>query len=102
MGCRLCKNSRSYSQQSSKLLWVCTDIVLMFYGDTGWLSDKYQKYLSMLIFWNRLIRMPNDRVAKKFSIGIIKMKGITGAVMEKQFYSHYIFQTFIKTSIHLI
>ena len=37
----------------------------MLYGDTGWLSDKYQKYLSMLIFWNRLIRMPNDRVAKK-------------------------------------
>ena len=74
----------------------------MFYGDTGWLSDKYQKYLSMLIFWNRLIGMQNDRVAKKLSIGIMKMKGITGAVMEKQFYFYYIFQTFIKTSIHVI
>ena len=37
----------------------------VLHGDTGWLTDKYQRYLAILRFWNRLIGMPNDRVTKK-------------------------------------
>ena len=37
----------------------------VLHGDTGWLTDKYRRYLAILRFWNRLIGMPNDRVTKK-------------------------------------
>ena len=37
----------------------------VLHGDTGWLTDKYRRYLAILRFWNRLIGMPNDRVRKK-------------------------------------
>ena len=37
----------------------------VLHGDTGWLTDKYRRYLAILRFWNGLIGMPNDRVTKK-------------------------------------
>ena len=37
----------------------------VLHGDTGWLTDTYQRYLAILRFWNRLIGMPYDRVIKK-------------------------------------
>ncbi len=34
-------------------------------GDMGWLSTKYRRYIMMLKFWNRLIKMENNRLTKK-------------------------------------
>ena len=35
------------------------------YGDTGWLECKYGRYVNMLKYWNRLIKMSDNRLAKK-------------------------------------
>ena len=34
-------------------------------GDMGWLTCKYRKQLNMVRFWNRLIKMPDDRLTKQ-------------------------------------
>lgn len=39
--------------------------VLLLTGDTGWLPSTYRRWGSMLRFWNRLIKMDNDRLTKK-------------------------------------
>ena len=33
-------------------------------GEMGWLPCKYRKMINTLRFWNRLIKMPNDRLTK--------------------------------------
>ena len=35
------------------------------YGDMAWLSLKFSRYISMLRFWNRLIKMENTRLTKR-------------------------------------
>ena len=35
------------------------------YGDMAWLSLKFSRYISMLRFWNILIKMENTRLAKR-------------------------------------
>ena len=37
----------------------------VLYGDTGWLTDKYRRYQSLLRYWNKLIAMSNSRLTKK-------------------------------------
>ena len=34
-------------------------------GDMGWLSLKYKRYIVMLRFWNRLIKMNDNRITKR-------------------------------------
>ena len=34
-------------------------------AEMGWLPSKYRQYTKMLQFWNRLIKMPNDRLTKQ-------------------------------------
>ena len=34
-------------------------------GDMAWLSLKYRRYIAMLKFWNRLIKMDDSRLTKK-------------------------------------
>ena len=33
-------------------------------GEMGWLPCKYRKIINMLRYWNRLMKMPNDRMTK--------------------------------------
>ena len=33
-------------------------------GEMGWLPSKYRKMICMLRFWNRMIKIPNDRLTK--------------------------------------
>ena len=35
------------------------------YGDMAWLPLKFSRYISMLRFWNRLIKMENTRLTKR-------------------------------------
>ena len=34
-------------------------------GDFGWMSSKYRRYLCMCRYWNRMIRMDDERLVKK-------------------------------------
>ena len=34
-------------------------------GDMGWISLKYRRYKKMLLFWNRLNRMDEERLTKE-------------------------------------
>ena len=34
-------------------------------AEMGWLSPKYRKHINMLRLWNRLIKLPNDRLTKR-------------------------------------
>ena len=35
------------------------------WGEIGWFSSKYRRYLCMLRFWNRLIKMDDTRLPKR-------------------------------------
>ena len=37
-------------------------------GEMGWLPSKYRKYLCMLRFWNRLVKMSPDRLTRQVFI----------------------------------
>ena len=51
-------------------------------GDVGWLGCKERRFISMIRYWNRLIRMSNNRLTKKIFliiilsiiIGVVKLK----------------------------
>ena len=34
-------------------------------GDMGWVSLKYRRYINVLRFWNRLVRMDDSRLVKR-------------------------------------
>ena len=34
-------------------------------GDTGWLPSRYQRWISMLRYWNRLLRFDDQRITKQ-------------------------------------
>ena len=38
------------------------------YGDTGWFECKYRRFMNMLRYWNRLVRMSNNRLTKKLFV----------------------------------
>ena len=39
--------------------------ILATVGDTGWLSNIYRRWQSMIRLWNRLILMNDERLTKK-------------------------------------
>ena len=39
--------------------------IAALHGDMAWLSLKYTRYIAMLRFWNRLIKMDNSRLTKR-------------------------------------
>jgi hypothetical protein len=37
-------------------------------SEMGWLPCKYRKYMNMVRLWNRLMKMPNERLTKQIFI----------------------------------
>ena len=50
-------------------------------GDMGWLSRKYRRYIIILKFWNRFIKMDDSRLTKMYFYSITIDQGTTGALM---------------------
>ena len=42
--------------------------ILALQGDMGWMSTENRQYLSMLRFWNRLLKLPDNRLTKRIFI----------------------------------
>ena len=33
-------------------------------GDLGWLATKFRRYICMVIFWNRIMKLDNSKLVK--------------------------------------
>ncbi len=50
-------------------------------GDMGWLSTKYRRYIMMLKFWNRLIKMENNRLTRNYLYHILTIPTVNGVMI---------------------
>ena len=75
-------------------------------GDVGWLRCKERRFISMIRYWNRLIRMSNKRLTKKIFFTILILSIIIGVneienILESVNILNIIFQTKITCDISI-
>ena len=57
------------------------------YGDMGWLRPNFHRYISIIRFWNRCVKMDDERLTKKIFLWDLNTKRGWGEEVKSIFYA---------------
>ena len=67
----------------------------MLLVDTGWLRDKYRRELSLIRFWNRFLKMPNESLTKQVFLWDYEKSYKIGQMTSRRFLVAWIYGIFM-------